>query len=175
MNMLQFIQTYIVKSAETIDDLYIRQENNMTILPIMKQTPRKIIKTAEIFISSAEVLDVPKEVAKVFYTPNVKKKESEISKWLAPRDLVDYIERGLLIKEVRFEKDGKTVDYTVYRMGYRLFIYMEKQREVEKRKEQEELQEWIKKKHLLPDYTHVYTEKLLHALDEIEGKIYNYN
>lgn len=169
--MLQFIQTHIVKSAETIDNLYIRQENNVTILPIMKQTPRKIIKTAEIFISEAEVLDVPKEVAKVFYTPNVKKKESEISKWLAPRDLVDCIERGLLIKEVRFKKDGKTVDYTVYRMGYGLFLYMEEQRKIEKRKEQEELQEWIKKKSLLPAYTHVYTEKLLHVLDEIEGKI----
>ncbi|HDX9588884.1 TPA: histidine kinase [Bacillus pseudomycoides] len=171
MNMLQFIQTHIVKNAETIDNLYIRKENNVTILPIMKQTPRKIIKTAEILISEAELLDAPKEVIKVFYTPNVKKKESEISKWLAPRDLVDCIERGLLIKEVRFKKDGKTVDYTVYRMGYGLFLYMEEQREVEKRKEQEELQEWIEKKHLLPDFTHAYTKKLLRVLDEIEGKI----
>lgn len=169
--MLQFIQTYIVKSAEIIDDLYIRQENNMTILPIMKQTPRKIIKTAEIFISEAKVLDAPKEIAKVFYTPNVKKKESEMSKWVAQRDIADYMERGLLIKEVRFKKDGKTVDYTVYRMGYGLFIHMEEQHKVEKRKEQEELQQWIRKKHLLPVYTHAYTKNLLSVLDDIEGKI----
>lgn len=50
MNGVQFVQLYVMKSAEKIDELYIRKEQGITILPIIKQTPRKIIKTAELFL-----------------------------------------------------------------------------------------------------------------------------
>ncbi|HDR7311055.1 hypothetical protein [Bacillus cytotoxicus] len=54
MDELQFVQSYIVKSAEKIDHLYIRKEHNITIVPIIKQTARKVVKTAEIFLGEGK-------------------------------------------------------------------------------------------------------------------------
>ncbi|EMA6344714.1 hypothetical protein ACO11K_004050 [Bacillus cytotoxicus] len=55
MDGLQFVQSYIVKSAEKIDHLYIRKEHNIAIVPIIKQTARKVVKTAEIFLGEGEL------------------------------------------------------------------------------------------------------------------------
>lgn len=75
------------------------------------------------------------------------------------------------MKEVRFKRDGKTVDYITYRMGYGLFQYIEEQLKEEKGKEQQALSEWIKQKRLLPMSTSKYTEKLANVLNNIEEKI----
>lgn len=170
MDILQFIRT-ILKKGEAIDNLYTQNENGLSILPILKQTPRTIIKTAEIYISKAEVIDAPSELVKVFYSPNVKKKEREVLEWLTLNELADCIEQGILIKEVRFKKDGKTVEHIFYRMGYGLFQYIEQKHKEEKRREQEALQEWIRKKRQLPIFTHEYTKKLSTILDRLEEKI----
>ncbi|PFA22256.1 histidine kinase [Bacillus cereus] len=173
MDVLQFVQSYIMKSAEKIDRLYVRKEHNVTILPVIKQTPRKVVATAEIFLSEVEVLEASADVTKIFYSPNVKKKESEVLKWLTVHEVTDCIERGILIKEVRFKKDGKTVESTLYRMGYGLFTYMEKNKEIERTKEEEALGRWIQEKKSAPDYTNEYTERLWNLLHAIEGNIEN--
>ncbi|MCC2419497.1 hypothetical protein OCD90_18885 [Bacillus pacificus] len=118
MNGIQFVQLYVMKSAEKIDELYIKKEQGITTLPIIKQTPRKIIKTAELLFSEEEVSDVSTTITKNFYSPNVRKRESDVLKWLTIHEMIDCIERGILIKEVRFEKDGKTVHSIFYRMGW---------------------------------------------------------
>ncbi|MFY0145060.1 hypothetical protein [Bacillus cytotoxicus] len=171
MDELQFVQSYIVKSAEKIDHLYIRKEHNITIVPIIKQTARKVVKTAEIFLGEGKGLDVSTHIMKMFYSPNVKKRENDVLKWLTVHEMVDYIERGILIKEVRFKKDGKTVESIIYRMGYGLFLYIEKKRKLEKKEEEETLRQWIEEKQTLPVYTNEYTEKLWRVLHDLECKI----
>ncbi|PEA12080.1 histidine kinase [Bacillus thuringiensis] len=171
MNSIQFVQLYVMKSAEKIDELYIREEQGITTLPIIKQTPRKIIKTAELLFSEEEVSDVSTTITKNFYSPNVKKRESDVLKWLTIHEMIDCIERGILIKEVRFEKDGKTVHSIFYRMGYGLFTYMEKKQQLEKAREEEVLHQWMKHKQSMPDAVNEYTEKLWNVLERIEKDI----
>ncbi|MFK4426030.1 histidine kinase [Bacillus sp. RC51] len=167
MESIQFVQSYVMKSAEKIDELYIRKEQGITILPIIKQTPRKIIKTAELLVSEEEVSDVSTTITKNFYSPNVRKRESDVLKWLTIHEMLDCIERGIFIKEVRFEKDGKTVRDIFYRMGYGLFTYMEKERQLEKLREEEILHQWMQKKQSMPKYTNEYTERLWNVLEGI--------
>ncbi len=68
MNGIQFVQLYVMKSAEKIDELYIKKEQGITTLPIIKQTPRKIIKTAELLFSEEEVSDVSYYYKKLLFT-----------------------------------------------------------------------------------------------------------
>ncbi|MRD37883.1 histidine kinase [Bacillus thuringiensis] len=171
MNGIQFIQLYVMKSAEKIDELYIREEQGITTLPIIKQTPRKIIKTAELLFSEEEVSDVSTTITKNFYSPNVRKRESDVLKWLTMHEMIDCIERGILIKEVRFEKDEKTVHSIFYRMGYGLFTYMEKKQQLEKGKEEEAFRKWAKEKQSMPKYINEYTERLWHVLCNIESDL----
>ncbi|ADY20214.1 histidine kinase [Bacillus paranthracis] len=171
MNGIQFVQLYVMKSAEKIDELYIKKEQGITTLPIIKQTPRKIIKTAELLFSEEEVSDVSTTITKNFYSPNVRKRESDVLKWLTIHEMIDCIERGILIKEVRFEKDGKTVHSIFYRMGYGLFTYMEKKQQLEKVREEEALQQWMKRKQSMPKYINEYTERLWHVLCNIESDL----
>jgi hypothetical protein len=171
MESIQFVQSYVMKSAEKIDDLYIRKEHGITILPIIKQTPRKIMKTAELLFSEEEVSDVSTTITKNFYSPNVRKRESDVLKWLTIHEMIDCIERGILIKEVRFEKDGKTVHSIFYRMGYGLFTYMEKKQQLEKVREEEALHQWMKRKQSMPNATNEYTERLWNVLERIENDI----
>ncbi|MBK5347325.1 histidine kinase [Bacillus sp. TH44] len=171
MNAIQFVQFYVMKSAEKIDELYIRKEQGITILPIIKQTPRKIMNTAELLFSEEEVSDVSTTITKNFYSPNVRKRESDVLKWLTIYEMLDCIERGIFIKEVRFEKDGKTVRDIFYRMGYGLFTYMEKERQLEKLREEEILHQWMQKKQSMPKYTNEYTERLWNVLEHIENDI----
>lgn len=171
MNGIQFFQLYVMKSAEKIDELYIRKEQGITILPIIKQTPRKIIKTAELLFSEEEVSDVSTTITKNFYSPNVRKRESDVLKWLTIHEMIDCIERGILIKEVRFEKDGKTVHSIFYRMGYGLFTYMEKKQRLEKVREEEALHQWMKRKQSMPNAINEYTERLWNVLDRVEKDI----
>ncbi|MES5953618.1 histidine kinase [Bacillus fungorum] len=171
MDGIQFVQLYVMKNAEKIDELYIRKEQGITTLPIIKQTPRKIIKTAELLFSEEEVSDVSTTIIKNFYSPNVRKRESDVLKWLTIHEMIDCIERGILIKEVRFEKDGKTVHSIFYRMGYGLFTYMEKKQQLEKVKEEEAFQKWAKEKQSMPKYINEYTERLWHVLCDIESDL----
>ncbi|MFQ6177818.1 histidine kinase [Bacillus paranthracis] len=171
MDGTQFVQSYVMKSAEKIDHLYIRKEQSIKVLPIIKHTPRKIMKTAELFFSEEEVLDVSTTIIKAFYSPNVKKKESDILKWLTIHEIADLVEQGILLKEIRFENDGKTVRATFYRMGYGLFIYKRKKQELKKIKEEEALYQWVKEKQSMPNYINEYTERLWGILEDIEKNI----
>lgn len=87
--------------------------------------------------------------------------------------MIDCIERGILIKEVRFEKDEKTVHSIFYRMGYGLFTYMEKKQQLERVKEEEAFRQWAKEKQSMPKYINEYTERLWHVLKRIEKDIEN--
>lgn len=171
MDGIQFVQLYVMKNAEKIDELYIRKEQGITTLPIIKQTPRKIIKTAELLFSEEEVSEVSTTITKNFYSPNVRKRESDVLKWLTIHEMIDCIERGILIKEVRFEKDEKTVHSIFYRMGYGLFTYMEKKQQLEKVKEEEAFRKWAKEKQSMPKYINEYTERLWHVLCDIESDL----
>jgi 5S rRNA maturation endonuclease (ribonuclease M5) len=42
------------------------------------------------------------------------------------RKILHWLEEGWIIKEVRFEKDGKTIQSTDFRMGFRLYLYEQK-------------------------------------------------
>ncbi|WP_369900885.1 histidine kinase [Bacillus manliponensis] len=171
MNMMQFIQTYIGKNNEIVDELYIRKEHDITVITLIKQTARTIRKTAEIFVSEGVVLETPTEIITIFHTPNVKKKESELVRTIKNNELIHFVEKGILIKEVRFQKDGKTVADIFYRMGLGLFQYMERIRQEQERKEREELLQWTMEKAVMPSYVDEYTEKLASVCNKMEEAI----
>ena len=56
-------------------------------------------------------------------------------------------------------------------MGYGLFTYMEKKQQLEKAREEEVLQQWMKRKQSMPKYINEYTERLWHVLCNIESDL----
>lgn len=169
-----FIETYITKSAETIDHSYIQEQNDLIIVPIIKQTARTIGKKAELMISDKDSveIDIPSDIVKIFYSPNVKRTESEMMKRMSAKELFELVSQGVLLKEIRFKKDGKTVESTFYRMGYVLFRYIEIGQKETFQQEQAAIQHWLNRKRALAQCReNEYISKLGTLLDEMENSL----
>ncbi len=164
MTIEQFIEHYFLKTNEVIDTLYIYQEGSITTYPIMKKTPRRMMKTAEIIISTEIPTKVTADVIKTFHSPNVRKTSFQ-------GDVSALMEKGILLKEVRFKKDGKTVENMYYRMGYGLFQYMEQRNEEKRKQEQEWNQQWRQRKQELSLPEKEISISLYQQLTKIEGEL----
>lgn len=118
-NLLDYLYTYILKKGEKLD-LNNMSESRFIDIPIVKSTKRTFRRLGMITIGTLhpeeneEEIDVSLENKKLTPRKKLKLNEDAIQ-------TLKWIEEGWILKEYRFKQDGRTLDSTNYRMGYRLF------------------------------------------------------
>ena len=140
--VLDFVQAYILKKDEQLDISEIEGKETIDV-PIVKRTERtfRVQGMLTLSIESYSLADSPDEELKTYhFTPRKKlaldDQRIQVKRWM---------EQGWIMKEVRFRKDGKTVESICYRMGYRLFLYEENKR-LKKLKAQEQVWKELEEK-----------------------------
>ena len=117
--MKQYIEKFMLKSGEKVEwndqEIY----GNLIEIRIVKQTTRTY-RLVGILTMLSELPDVKKvvdaELKGLNLTPNKRVQlDGRNNKTL------QWLEEGWILKEIRFEKDGKTIQEMNFRMGYRLF------------------------------------------------------
>ncbi|WP_413375646.1 DUF2399 domain-containing protein [Alkalihalobacillus sp. 1P02AB] len=120
-----FIERYVLKKGEELLIKGLAEESSPFIeVEMVKKTARTYRKVGELMLSPT------------VYPAADKRPEPKLEKWnLTPkkrvqlndydRTTLQWLEQGWIMKEVRFEKDEKTIQSSDYRMGYRLFAYFE--------------------------------------------------
>ncbi|HJV17768.1 MAG TPA: DUF2399 domain-containing protein [Bacillales bacterium] len=116
----QYIRDYILKSGEELEWSQPNNDNSLHEVKIIKRSERTyrvlgLLILSTITFNTVERINDPKLDALKF-TPrkkvNLDDDDRETFRWL---------EEGWILKEVRFEKDEKTVRSSLYRMGFRLY------------------------------------------------------
>ncbi|MCZ8519847.1 MULTISPECIES: toprim domain-containing protein [Paenibacillus] len=125
----QYIAEYILHSSEQLDAQNTQMTTPVVDVAIMKRTARTLRKAGMLTLS----LDAPPpeegpipDMPLLKWTPGkraVIEDEALAFEWLS---------RGWIMKEMRFKRDGRTIDRVHYRMGYRLFEYLQKQTDQER-------------------------------------------
>ena len=124
---LDYIDAFMLKAGERLE-LESANKNHDTIVDvkIIKQTERTYRVVGIINAAIGFVDDIPESIdldlIKLKLTP--KKKV-----FLDDHDpnTIKWFDSGWIWKEIRFKKDGKTPDSINYRMGYRLYKYLNEQ------------------------------------------------
>ncbi|MDR7315558.1 DUF2399 domain-containing protein [Brevibacillus nitrificans] len=121
--LISYIEKFILRSSEQLE---MDTGNNQPGLPfidvnIIKRTERTYRVAGVLTLSTnqpdASAENPDEELIKLFSSKRkitLDDREPKTMRWL---------ERGWVIREVRFKKDGKTVDSMQYRMGYRFYKY----------------------------------------------------
>ncbi|RST63848.1 DUF2399 domain-containing protein [Bacillus pumilus] len=118
----QYIEDYILRSKEELELTSALQDQLLTQFNIIKRSARtyRVLGLLTVSTRHHPVNDLPLDpaLASLALTTNkkVELKEDE-------QETFNWLKEGWIIKEIRFEKDGKTVSKANYRMGYRLFEY----------------------------------------------------
>lgn len=132
-SFLSYIKEFILKSGEELEGNFSSDENLLSEIKIIKRSVRTfrvvgvLTFSTQIYHSEVKRLDSKLEVLALTARKKVylDDRERQTFKWL---------EEGWIIKEVRLEKDEKTVHSSHYRMGYRL--YRHEQKKIEQKLEQ---------------------------------------
>lgn len=115
-----YIKEFILKSGEELDWSQSNHENGLMELKIYKRSERtyRILGLLTLCNDTAKIEDVviDQKLASLAFNPKKKVKLDESN-----RQTFRWLEEGWIIKEVRFEKDEKTVSSTNFRMGIRLY------------------------------------------------------
>lgn len=119
-SFLIYIKEFILKSGEELDWSSSTNENKLTEVKIIKRSVRTFRVVGFLTLSSqllnSEETSTDSKLEALALTArkrvNLDERDRLTFKWL---------EEGWIIKEVRFEKDEKTVQSSHYRMGYRLY------------------------------------------------------
>jgi hypothetical protein len=134
-----FIETYVLKSGEELESNTDEQSDSHFIdWQIIKRTERTyrvvgLVTMAANWNESEMAHDDLQQLLKKKPTPTKKLQ-------LADHDpaTIRWFDQGWIIKEIRLKKDGKTPDAQHFRMGYRLYQYLQDvKREKEAKWEQE--------------------------------------
>ncbi|BBH22499.1 hypothetical protein Back11_38440 [Paenibacillus baekrokdamisoli] len=122
-NVFEYVSQYIIKSGEQLDtDNYTRITSSVVEVGIVKWTARTFRKVGTLTLSLTAHLQEDNQ------TPDM-----PLLKWtLGKRAIIEddlqafeWINMGWIMKEMRFERDGRTIERVHYRMGYRLFVYLQ--------------------------------------------------
>lgn len=109
----QFLETYVCKAGENIVQI------NDSEWEIQKRTTYTFKTLGNIFAVAQFDHHPIEEILKLKLTPKSRRQALKLS-----QDLMQIgLEKGWLIEEVRFKKDGRTAETTAYRMGPGLFKY----------------------------------------------------
>lgn len=115
----QFLETYICKAGEII------VQKNTNEWEIQKWTARTFRTLGNVWGAEQFDLNPPSSVIKLNLKPHSRRKKLALSKEL----LQNALEKGWLIEEIRFKKDGRTPDTRHYRMGPGLWQYTQLKQE----------------------------------------------
>lgn len=128
-HVISYISQIILKSGEQLDAADdVGLSSSVVDISIVKRTARTYRKVGILTLSlndyGQEELQIP---------------DRSLLKWTAGKRAIleensqtfDWLSKGWILKEMRFKRDGKTLDRVHYRMGYRLFEYKQKQMELE--------------------------------------------
>ncbi|MDR0124199.1 DUF2399 domain-containing protein [Bacillus zhangzhouensis] len=118
----QYIEDYILRSKEELELTTALQDQLFTQFSIIKRSARtyRVLGLLTVSTQHHHVNELPLDpaLASLALTTNRKVELNEDE-----QETFDWLKEGWIIKEIRFEKDGKTVSRSHYRMGYRLFEY----------------------------------------------------
>lgn len=141
----EFLEMYVCKAGETI----LRINDNEW--EIQKHTVRTFKTLGNIFAVEQFDIHPDESILKLKLTPKSRRQTLKISETLIQKGL----EKGWLIEEVRFKKDGRTAESSVYRMGPGLFHYEQNKLQKSQKEEaalKEQLNEEIERlANILPD------------------------
>lgn len=119
-SLQKYIKDFILKSGEELEWGQYNNENNLLEVKIIKRSERtyRILGLLIVTTQAFNTIEATNEhkLETLNFTPrkkvNLEDDDRQTFKWL---------EEGWIFREVRFEKDEKTVQASHYRMGYRLF------------------------------------------------------
>lgn len=117
---LDYINEYILLKGETLHQLDSEDNHDVIHLDVIKRTARtrRIVAKLTIGIKESEV--PPETLISTFPTPNVKRQLNDKEK------AYEWMRNGWVIREYRLKKDERTIDREQYRMGYPLFLFLQK-------------------------------------------------
>ena len=122
-NIIQYITQYLLKSGEQLQpNSSVTFSNDVVDIPIVKQTARTFRKVGLLTFA----LKWPDNNS----SPDITLQKWTINKLASLQDEVqafDWLSQGWIIKEIRFKQDERTIERVKYRMGYRLFTYLNQQ------------------------------------------------
>ena len=152
-----FIEKYICKSGETIEQI------NKNEWQIQRWTVRTFKSKGNVLAAEHYDIYPDEHIIKLKLTPNARRNSLPISTQL----LEEALHKGWLIQEIRFKRDGRTPQSTVYRMGPGLFEYERRKQEAAAEADQmlkQTLQiEIDKSAHVLPDF---FMQKVFEFINE---------
>ncbi|MCA0149715.1 DUF2399 domain-containing protein [Rossellomorea vietnamensis] len=126
-SLLSYLKKYILRSGEQLEWSEADREDRMIDMKISKRTERTYRVLGMISVST-EVFEtditLDHQLDLHAFTPRKKVKLDE-----GNRQTYKWLEQGWIIKEVRFEKDERTVKSSCYRMGYNLYQFEQSKQE----------------------------------------------
>lgn len=128
-SVFSYISQYILKSGEQLDADDISIVSSVVDIGIVKRTARTFRRVGILTLLLEEHSQDDKQVP-----------DTSLLKWSPGKRAIleddaqvfEWLNKGWIMKEMRFMRDGKTIEQVHYRMGYRLFLFLQKQTEQER-------------------------------------------
>jgi len=139
-----FLESFMLKSGEKLNySKGIEQEDASFIdIEIIKQTERtlRVVGMITLFVQQGkeEPFVVDEELLNMKPTPKKKIHLNEHD----PKT-INWFKQGLIVKELRLKKDGKTPDAQYYRTGYRLYKFQQEQLLNKELQLKQEFNRWV--------------------------------
>lgn len=115
----EYLSTYILLKGEELDTVNCQQRDELVDISVIKRTPRTRKVVARLTLgTSVDISNIdatPDLLHKAFKTPNGKKQ------FPLSNDVYEWVRAGWIIREIRLEKDERSVKAEQYRMGFVLF------------------------------------------------------
>ncbi|WP_456276510.1 toprim domain-containing protein [Bacillus sp. AK128] len=139
---LNYLYIYVLKKGEELEiPPDSNNESAFIDLKIIKKTERtiRLVSILTVGINENQFIEFDQELLNLKLTPKkkiqLKDHDRSTLKWLA---------EGWIMKELRFNKDGRTPEASYYRMGFRFFKFLELKARAEELKIEEEFINWKK-------------------------------
>lgn len=129
-NVFQYISKYILNTGEQLDLDYRTNLSSLLVdVAIVKRTARTYRTVGMLTLSQ----DMCHDETQIPDMPLLKWTTGKRASIESEAEAFDLLNKGWIMKELRFKRDGRTIDRTYYRMGYRLYEYLQKQLNQEQR------------------------------------------
>lgn len=126
-DLLLFIENHILKHGEQLESLDSFSDSSQLLdFFIIKRTARTFRRMGILTFSRAFL-----EWDSYSHWPENEMPDKSLLKWSPSKKAelqddettFDWLEKGWVMKEIRFKKDGRTMESSYYRMGFRLFQF----------------------------------------------------
>ena len=135
--MYSFIEKNYLLSKEEIDLFSVKQENDITEIPIIKKTTRKIKKVGLLkCVLDYSIQPLEKELLTIFASTNVKKPLG-----FHPKER-EWFHNGWILEEIRFKKDGISIEDVRYRIGEPVFLAIKENEKLKIEDYEKQLLQW---------------------------------